>query len=215
MPQLKYKKHPALKEKLSRMGFSSTGHLATVLLDAFIEREGILPSRVYYKSVLEVQGQKYRDWVAGLVKRDVLKQIPAESTAETKAEFIRFMAGPAIAKYVNDEKALRFEVSTRSEHLNLQVEVGSLRGRIESLESAVASKDVELVQAKAKLAELGEVVAIQDTRIDKLEENQATMYAAMQVVYDVNELGTIDPPHFRKLAQASRKRHLRPVSASS
>lgn len=119
MAQSKYKNWNALKLKLIRLSKSQpilsngSSTLATLLLDTFLENDGIIPARSYYGSSFEIKGKNYTQWIDELRKIGILEHVPVANPQKT--DWIRYTPGPVTRVYVNKEKLAQKEVATKDE----------------------------------------------------------------------------------------------------
>lgn len=119
MAQSKYKNWPALKMKLSRIlkshQFLSKNYssLATLILDTFLENDGIISAKKYYGSPFEITGKNYTQWIDELRKIGIVEHVPVANPQKT--DWIRYTPGPVTREYINREKIAQKEIATKDE----------------------------------------------------------------------------------------------------
>lgn len=176
MPQIKFKTHIALRNKLQRLAKGnqylgkSYSSLATLLLKTFLENDGILPAKVYYGSLFEIAGKNYTQWIDELRKIGILEHVPTANPQKT--DWIRYTPGPVTRSYINKEKIAQKEIATKDE-------VPS-KAEFNTLKDELSNTKMELTDTK--------------NRVTTIEESMKNIYSKLK-------LGEPDPPGYGKLRQ--------------
>lgn len=144
MPNMTWKTHRAMRLKLLRMKIPHPGSLSTLLLESFLEKEGVIPSRVYYGSEHEVKGKKYQKWIDELVLAEVIEPFKSPDSVRKGDEWVKFKPGKIIREYINKEKFHQYEMASMMDlhHLDQRKadrsELEETRAKLEETNRALA-----------------------------------------------------------------------------
>lgn len=146
MAHKRFKMQKAMAEKLRRNKgrfpcLDSSDALATLLLETFINNNGYLSSKAYYRTKFEVSGKTYSDWIHDLKEAHVLAQYKTDGNRGS--DYIRFSAGSLIVEYINAEKTKTKEIPTiddvpsKAEFEALKADSADLKARMCKIEETV------------------------------------------------------------------------------
>lgn len=164
MAQKKYQHHEALKQKLKRLSrlhpiLKNYTSITTLLFDTFLENQGIMSSRCYYKTLFQEPGKNYTQWIDELKKAGLLEHV--ETSNPQKNDWVRYTPGLVTREYINKEKVLQKEIATRDEVpskaefnilkdelSNTKMELTDTKNRVTTIEESMKK-----VYSKLKLGE--------------------------------------------------------------
>ncbi len=138
----KYKIYNSLQLVLARAKFQTSGVLATLLLETFIEHDGrLLASTVYARGLCDEK--QFREWRKNLIDKGWL--VWSESQADKGIYF----PGKKLVAYINKEKIAQKEMATRES-------VERLRSDLDSKIEMKADRS-EVLELKKRMAKFEEI----------------------------------------------------------
>jgi hypothetical protein len=152
----------ALYKAIGTSGVSSSGSVATLLLEMFLEGSGrLVASTVYAQGLCDEK--QFRDWRKNLIEKGWL--VWNESQTDKGVYF----PGKKLLPYINKEKLAQKEIATResvekvrsdlSEKIDTKADFSSLDAKADRSELAAKADRSELEATKARLEETNRAMA--------------------------------------------------------
>jgi hypothetical protein len=186
MPNMTWKTHRAMRLKLLRMKLPHPGLLSTLLLESFLEKGGIIPSRVYYGSEHEVKGKKYQKWIDELVQAEVIEPFKSADSVRKGDDWVKFKPGKIIRDYINKEKSHQYEMASMMDLHELdqrkadRSELDETKAKLDATSAKLDATNRALAEIADAVRELQEASIPPDTPAKRKRREEATRRIAVR-----------------------------------
>jgi hypothetical protein len=160
----KFSNYNRLQQVFARAKFQSSGALATLLLETFIEHDGrLLASTVYARGLCDEK--QFRDWRKNLIDKQWL------IWCETQTDKGVYFPGKKLITYINKEKIAQKEIATRESvekvrsDLSTKIDTKADRSELEDLKKRMTHFE--------KLAQRLEAATGDPITIEKIADQKA------------------------------------------
>jgi hypothetical protein len=165
----KFKTYNSLQLVFARSKFQSSGALATLLLETFIEHDGrLVASTVYARGLCDEK--QFRDWRKNLIDKQWI------IWCETQTDKGVYFPGKKLMPYINKEKIAQKEIATRESVEKVRSDLDSkIEKKADSSELLETKQKLditskELQETKSKLEDTNRVVAKIAKAVRKLQQ---------------------------------------------